>query len=347
MRSTHVSKYKIRQFEIAREADVSIATVDRVLNSRPGVNVHTARRIMDAVGRLERRRSQSASGRPAAIRFDFVLPGGTNTFMSLLEAGIESAGQAYKGERVRLRCHRIEGFNPQILAKSIREIGSNSSGLAVVALENPIVREAVNDVCDLGVPVVTLVSNLSTPKKLGYVGLDNRAAGRTAGYLIGRLARQRPGKTAIFEGSLDLSYRDHQERDIGFRDALKEHAPGLEIVGRWETQDNFEESYRQTMAMLEAHPDVLGLYSVGSGVRGIAHALVERGVAKKVVFIGHDLTKFTRQFLIDGTMDAIIHQDPDRQARLAVETLLGHHDGATAKSPELLKVEVFFRENLP
>ncbi len=74
---------------------------------------------------------------------------------------------------------------------------------------------------------------------------------------------------------------------------------------------------------------------------------MERGVAIKIVFIGHDLTNFTRQFLIDGTMDAIIHQDPDRQARLAVETLLGHYDGAAAKSPDLLKIEVFFRENPP
>ena len=337
---------RIRQRDIAREADVSVATVDRVLNSRPGVNVHTARRIRDALARLENRRDQVASRRPAFLGFDFILPGGTNTFMSMLESAIVSAGQGYAAAGVTLRCHRIEGFNPHVLAQSIPEIGGHSDGLAVVALENPMVREAVNDVTDLGIPVVTLVSNLSTPRTAGYVGLDNRAAGRTAGYLIGRFVRRESGKVAVLEGSLALRYRDHQERELGFRDALKEHAPGLEIVGRWETQDNFEESYRQAKAMLDAHPDLLGLYSIGSGVRGIAHALTERGIARDVVFIGHDLTRFTRQYLIDGTVDAIIHQDPEGQARLAVETLLGHYDGAARKPPDLLKVEVIFRESL-
>ena len=342
-----LTKPRIRQFDIAREAEVSVATVDRVLNARPGVNVHTARRIRDAVARLESRRDRAAVGRPDRLGFDFILPGGPNTFMAMLADAIRADGEAYADDGVSLRCHRIEGFNPEILARSIRDIGRRSGGLAVVALENPIVREAVNDVTDLGVPVVTLVSSLSTPKTAGHVGLDNRAAGRTAGYLMGRFVRAATGTVAILEGSLALSYRDHQERELGFRDALKEHAPGLDVVGRWETQDNFEESYRQAKEMLDGHPDLLGLYSIGSGVRGIAHALTERGIAREVVFIGHDLTRYTRQFLIDGTVDAIIHQDPEGQARLAVETLLGHYDGTAGKPPDLLKVEVFFRENLP
>ena len=49
---------------------------------------------------------------------------------------------------------------------------------------------------------------------------------------------------------------------------------------------------------------------------------------------------------IYGTVDAIIHQDPVKQARLAVDTLLGYYDGAAGKLPDLLKVEVLFRENL-
>ena len=43
-------KTKIRHTDIAREAGASVATVDRVLNSRPGVSKHTAKRILDAVG---------------------------------------------------------------------------------------------------------------------------------------------------------------------------------------------------------------------------------------------------------------------------------------------------------
>lgn len=58
--------------------------MDRVLNSRPGVNLHTARRITEAVMRLESQHGQAVSSRPALLKFDFILPGGPNTFMSML-----------------------------------------------------------------------------------------------------------------------------------------------------------------------------------------------------------------------------------------------------------------------
>src|SRR5258708_36233967 len=45
-----------------------------------------------------------------------------------------------------------------------------------------------------GVCVVTLVSDVPTSRRLRYVGVDNIAAGRTAGTLLGRFAggRSRP-----------------------------------------------------------------------------------------------------------------------------------------------------------
>ena len=37
-----------------------------------------------------------------------------------------------------------------------------------------------------GIPIVTLVSDVPGKDRIGYVGVDNRAAGRLAGHLIGR-----------------------------------------------------------------------------------------------------------------------------------------------------------------
>ncbi len=48
-----------------------------------------------------------------------------------------------------------------------------------------------------------------------------------------------------------------------------------------------------------------------------------------------------------GAVDAVIHQDPDSQARLVVETGLERDDGAARNPPGLLKVGVYFRASLP
>jgi len=343
-----VARNKVRHVDIARDAGVSVATVDRVLNGRSGVNERTARLVWDTMETLQGQNGPSPQRKRANLRFDLILPAGTNTFVNMLEAFSENVGSAMTDADVTVCCHRVEGFNPAMLADCIRTIGAGSDGIALMALENPAVREAVNAVIEAGTPVVTLVSDLSTTRKIGYVGINNQAAGRTAAYLMSRFLSGRKGSVAVIEGSLDLSYSDHQEREFGFRNALREYAPMLDLIGRWETQDNFEEAHNQTLKLLDSHPDVLGIYGISGGIRGVAQALKEREMANRIVCIGHDLTPFTRQFLLDGTVDAILHQNAEKEVRTAIRVLTEHHlTGGTRSAPDHLKMDVFFRENLP
>ncbi len=344
MKRTHV-----RLADVAREAGVSLATVDRAVNGRPGVRQHTLDRVWDAVRRLESEPPSpiAGNGSAAPLQFDFVLPAGPNTFMQNLDDTLRAIGADLATHGVSCRCHRIESFNPYALAETVVALGRNSNGLAIAALDNPVVREAVNEVSEFGVPVVTLVCDLSNAKQIGYVGLDNRAAGRTAGYLMGRFTAERRGPVVLIAGSLGLSYRDHQEREMGFRDAIYEQFPNLEIADRYEDQDNFEKAHEQTNIILDRFPGLLGIYNVGGGSRGIGMALRERGRGD-VVFIGHELTRFTRQFLIEGTMDAAINQDVTHEAMAAYQSLLDFHQRRSSL-PRLgqPRVEVFLRENLP
>lgn len=345
-----MKKLKVRLVDVAREVGVSLSTVDRTVNGRPGVREGTAQRIWDAIRRME---ATADLVRPRAawrarLHFDAILPGGPNTFMQNLHESLLAAGRSVADHGVALQCHRIEGFNPGALATTLTDLGRNSDGLIIAALDNPIVREAVNTVTENGVPIVTLVCDLSNGRQIGYVGLDNRAAGRTAGYLMGRFAGGREGPVVLVAGSIGLSYRDHQEREFGFRDALYEQFRGLEIVDRFEDQDDFERAYAQTGIILDRYPGVLGIYNVGAGNRGIGLALQERGLANRVIFVGHELTSFSRQFLIEGVMDAVINQDVAHEASESLRLLLEHHL-RTPLSPPLgqPRVEVFVRENLP
>ena len=88
----------------------------------------------------------------------------------------------------------IESFNPEVLARSLLRYGKRADGVAFMALEHPAVREAVQVLADRGVATVTVVSDLSGSRRDACVGLDNRAAGRTAAYLIGRFIAPRGGQ---------------------------------------------------------------------------------------------------------------------------------------------------------
>ena len=105
------------------------------------------------------------------------------------------------------------------------------------------------------------------------MGLDNRAAGRTAGLLIGRFVGERRGKVALIAGS--RSYRAHEEREIEFHRIIARRFRHLTVVGLREGHDNAEQNHRQARALLAKHRDIIGIYNIGGASDGIARALRE------------------------------------------------------------------------
>jgi len=331
--------------DIAREAGVSSATVDRVLNNRDGVRERTRKAVLETARRLGYvpEPDDDAPRAVSPVRLDFVLPAGTNTFIANLVEQIVNQGALQDG--VDVHVHSIEGFNPDSLARELDALAGATQAVGVIALDHPTVREAMRRLSASGVPVVTLVSDILHVPRLGYVGIDNRAAGRLAGYLLARLlGKGERRKIALFAGS--LSYRGHEEREMGFRHVVAEEFPNLEVVELREIRDDRQRAYEEAVALLKRHPDLSGIYNIGAGNAGIGRALQEAGLAASVIFVGHELTDSTKRFLLDGTMDAVIDQNPRVEAREAISILKNTilNRKFEYHPPRL---QVIFRENIP
>lgn len=331
--------------DVARRAGVSTATVDRVVNERPGVHPRTQLLVRQAAASMGLRLEAAANADMApALRLRFVLPGGTNTFINLLA----DHAADLSGDRVLVEVLRPSGLGAETTAAMLRDIAPDTDGLALVALDAPLVREAAKAFANLGKPVVAIASPITGLGPGGYIGIDNRSAGRVAGQLAARLVRERTGAVALLTGS--LSYRGHEEREMGFRAVLAADAPGLSIHGVAETQDDNDRCHRAVRDLLDRAPDLRAVYNVGGGNRGVAQALEEAERAD-IVFIGHDLTEHTRRYLLSGVMDVSIVQSPKDEARLAVDRLIGAlATGGKRPKPgpdTTLPLQIVFRENLP
>ena len=328
--------------DIARECGVSTATVDRVLNNRPGVKERTRLAVQEAARRLGYFGSVAQPG-AERLRIDFVLPEGTNVFIRNLSHELERQ-TAGMGD-VEAVVHSVEGFNPDVLAEKLSTLEESSQGVGVLAFDHPAVREAMRRLADRGVKIITMVSDIQHAPRIGYVGVDNRAAGRLAGYLLGRLLpRGEPQKIALFAGS--LSYRGHEEREMGFRHMITEDFPYLEVVELREIRDDRVRAYDEASALMRRHPDLAGIYNIGGGNAGIGRALEEAGRAKDIVFVGHEVTEDTRPMLIRGTMDVLIDQNPRVEAREAIAMLKAaiRNEPFTYHGP---RIQVVLKENIP
>jgi LacI family transcriptional regulator len=331
--------------DIAREAGVSAATVDRVINNRSGVRERTREIVLETARRLGYLSAEhiALDGQSEKIRLDFLLPVGTNTFIKMLQNQLSLQGAARQDLDVEV--HSIEGFNPDTLARKLRDLQGTTQGVGVIALDHPTVREAIRGLSANGVKVVTLATDIAHVPRVAYVGIDNRQAGRLAGYIVGRfLGTTEPKKVAMFAGS--LSYRGHEEREMGFRHVLADDFPNLTIVELREMRDDREKAYTEAAALLDRHGDLAGIYNIGAGNQGIARALRERHLEGSVVFLGHELTEGTKQLLLEGTMDAIIDQNPRVEAREALNLLSQAVKGLPYEGHPP-RLHVIFKENIP
>ena len=338
--------------DIARLSGVSTATVDRVLNKRAGVRSATVQRVMQAatsLGYLPQAEAHAhAEQQSQPLRLMVLIPEGSNRFLQMLGDVIGYAQDHWAPYNVRCQATYIESFNPDALAQALLHHGKRCDGIAFMALEHPVVREAVAQLAEQGVPTFTLISDLSNSRRVAYVGLDNRAAGRTAGYLVGRFIGPgaRAGKVALIAGS--RSYSAHEEREAGFLHVIEEMFPALQVVGLREGQDDAQKNYEQTRTLLEQHPDLAGIYNIGGASDGVVRALKESGREHKVVFIGHGLTPDTRAMLIDGSMDAVITQSPQTAMMSCVRMFTNLRDKRELMSGvDAVRSQVIFRENLP
>ena len=331
--------------DVAKAAGVSPATADRVLNNREGVRARTREVVLDAARRLGyvTDADTRTGGIPSPVDLVFLLPSGTNSFIHMLHQQI--ALQAADRLELRVRVEVLEGLNPAWVATRLLELKGKASGVGIVAQDHPLVREAVRALADGGTAVVTLASDVQNVPRIAYVGIDNRQAGRLAGHLLGRiLLPQTSAKVALFAGS--LSYRGHEEREMGFRHILRDEFPGMRIVDLRETHDDRDRARTGTLALLQDHPDVAAIYNLGGATQGIAQALASQGRAGKIALIGHELTEGNKALLLDGTVDVIIDQNPRVEAREALN-ILTHAVRGQAYRYVAPRIQLIFRENIP
>ena len=330
-------KHAARISDIAKHAGVSTATVDRVLNGRINVRESTRQRVLQARQALESGSAPVDRHRPWRIKV--ILPkhaGPSTEYFARCIQQLGTYGQA------TIEVEFAVKIEPVALARKLRScIGQGIDAVVFQALEDPRVTHAVSSLHQADIPCVTVLSGMESAQVVGHIGTNNRAAGRTAGLMMGHMTHT-PGEILIITSG-DL-YRSHEAREMGFRAVLRSHFPQLNIATSLVGRDDIEHTGRIVSDALEQYSAVVGIYNVGAGNQGIARALQSAALSAEIVFIGHNLTPKTHGFLLDGTMNAVVHQNLQMTANYTVEFLIDHLDGHTS-TPKTVPVEIITSEN--
>ena len=302
--------------DVARTAQVSLATVDRVLNKRGGVAEKSVRKVLEAVETTGYVRDLTAANlsRGREYKFTFLVPNNETGFMGLVREALDAQRAALRAQRVKLKIIAVPAFDAAAQAAALAQLSPRSTnGVAAFVSEAPEVQVELARLKAEGLPVVTFVSDLPRTQRDAYVGPDNVVAGRTAASFMGRFVGDRRGAILMIAGS--LAARDHMERVMGFRMVMTERFPKLKLLAAVQGFDCADTVRTLTQHAMREGP-IAGIYAVGAGRRGLFDAL--RDSPERPVIIAHDLTPSARTALMRHELDLVIDQNPAAEVQTAI-----------------------------
>jgi LacI family transcriptional regulator len=333
--------------DLAVEAGVSLATIDRVLNGRPGVKPRTVMKVNEAIEKIGFVRNLAAVNlaRKRSYQFRFLLPDHGDQFMDVLVRQIEEARKAFADEMADVAAIRLPVEDPYKLAAYLGALEAETTqGIAIMAPESPQVRDAINRLLERGIEIVQFLTGQPKAGSHDFVGIDNHAAGATAAQLIGRFSTSKRGKILIVSETMQA--RDSIERRLGFDEVINREYPGLQTLPSVETRGDTTRTARIFQNVFANHPDILGIYVMSAEAR-VPIGEISRVTTKPLVKVVHERTPFTEAALRSGEIDAVIAQNSGHLVRSAVRILKARNDQrAPLASQEKIRIEILIKENL-
>lgn len=330
--------------EIAHQAGLSLATIDRAMNNRSGVRPATLKRVKQALLELKKQQAQIFMvGRKFMVDVVVEAP---DRFSNLLRSALEQELQALNPAVFRCRFHMAEVLQPQAIVDQLRQIARRGShGVLLKAPDLPEIVEAVNAVAAKGIPVITVVTDIPHSKRLAYVGIDNRAAGETAAYLIGTWLK---GVKATILVTLSSSgFRGEEEREMGFRSALRQNHPQMSIVEVSGGLGKNQATGDLVRAALANDANICAVYSVGGGNIAVLRAFNEMR-RELVVFIAHDLDQDNMKLLKQKKLNAVLHHNLTADMQTCCRLIMQAGGALPLQKINLLSViQVITPYNLP
>ena len=209
-----MEKQTITIYDVAREANVSMATVSRVVNGNPNVKPVTRKKVLEVIDRLDYRPNAVARGLASkkTTTVGVIIPNVSNMFFSSLARGIDDVATMYK--------YNIILTNSD--GESAKEVSVLNNLLAkqvdgIIFMGHHITDEIRGEFSRSKTPVV-LAGSIDPDEQVGSVNIDYTAATKEA---VSLLAKNGNEKIAFISGALIDPINGHN-RLTGYKEALKE-----------------------------------------------------------------------------------------------------------------------------
>jgi len=335
--------------KIAKLANVSIGTVDRVIHNRKGVSKATKEKINSIIKELNFTPNKMASllAKRNQMNIGVIIPkSSTETnYWSYPLAGIKKAVSELNQFGVNI----TQFFYDLDSKSSFNEAGelALNTDLQGVLLAPSFIEESLaltKKLVTAGIPFVFINSDLPKQESLSYIGPDLYQSGRLAAQMLSLMIRQ-ADDIFIVNISTDLELDHHLRRkEQGFRVYFEENNIPNTILTLNINHTNFSSIEKQVNNALQSAPNAKAIFVTNSRVNVLAQILVNN--PQKPILAGYDFIEENVRRLEDGSISFLISQRPMEQGYLGIMALYKHFFGVEdIEQTTYMPIDIITREN--
>ena len=267
----------------------------------------------------------------------------TNPFFKLIGNKMEEEAAKYGYEFVALSGEMDAAKQNNQLADFAAQ---GYDAIFINPTDSQAVGEGVKNAWGAGIPVFTFDVQVSDPeanaKLISHIGSDNYQGGRLAGESMMKATGDR-GDIAIlsFPEASSCIYRVE-----GFRDYLTEHNSRLRIVSELSAKGNRTEGYAVATDVLQAHPDIVGLFAINDpSALGAYAAIVKADKLEQITIVGFDGSPAGKQAVFEKKLLDTPQQFPARMAIGTVEAFLKYLAGEALPKDIFIPCEHYYYDD--
>lgn len=307
--------------ELALQAGLSTATIDRVINNRAHVSPQTRRRVDAAFKELEDQEAQlSSKGRRLFVDFIIEAPA---RFSREVESACNSVITGLSPAVFRPRYHMKPKFEETEILQLLSGIKKRGSqGVIIAAEARNSVRQLIDELGEQNIPVLAFVTDQPNSQRLAYVGIDNHQAGKVAAYLMDKLLFKHDA--TILTTIRRSNFSGEDERLSGFQSVLKTAKPGINLIIARGGDGLSSSTSDEVKNALKGVKHLDAVYCMSGGNEAILKTLEEFALTPNI-YIAHDLDEENIDLLRAEKITAVIHHDVAQDLRNAFTQIAAYH----------------------
>lgn len=317
----------IKIIDIAKLANVSTGTVDRVLHNRTGVSKKTREKILKIIEELGYKTNIIAKtlASKKQIIFATLIPAEDkySSYWDKPIIGIKKAEEEFAHYGIKVKNYFYDIYNKDSFRKQAKKILIEEPHAVVIA---PIFKnEALDFTHELKkktIPFNYLDTNLEEQDaNSGYIGQDSIQSGKVAAKLIETRTLSTDSILLINLTNNPNNQNHLNERAIGFTEYFKNKGRLENIKKLNITNLNEDFIIRNLNEVFKKTKQLKAIFVTNSKVHIVAKYLHSNKLQKEVILIGYDLIDNNLEYLKNDTIDYLIAQNPIEQGYQSITKL--------------------------